>query len=161
MHMKSANWKDIAELVGIAAIVGSLIFVGLEMRLTRSIALAETYQTRTDSEMYLMSFNAQPDNRQLWLKVINDEPLSADDAYLLWSQLYMRFVYLENLHFQMEIGMISRELWNRNLHSLIDFFSLPKFVEWWESNSDNFRPTFSSDIDEFLGSIDRETVESE
>lgn len=40
--MKSVNWKDAAELVGMAAIVASLIFVGLQMRQTRDIALAES-----------------------------------------------------------------------------------------------------------------------
>ena len=30
--MKSTNWKDVAELIGIAAIVASLVFVGLQMR---------------------------------------------------------------------------------------------------------------------------------
>jgi len=41
--LKTASWKDIAELFGIAAIVASLIFVGLEMRQTREIATAAAY----------------------------------------------------------------------------------------------------------------------
>lgn len=40
--MKSVRWKDAVELVGIAAIVASLIFVGLELRQTRDIALADS-----------------------------------------------------------------------------------------------------------------------
>ena len=39
--MKSIGWKDGVELVGIVAIVASLIFVGLEMRQARDIALSE------------------------------------------------------------------------------------------------------------------------
>lgn len=39
--MKSMNWKDIAELVGIAAIVASLVFVGLQMRQDQVIARSE------------------------------------------------------------------------------------------------------------------------
>ena len=39
--MKNTNWRDTAELLGIVAIVGSLIFVGLQMRQTGRIALAE------------------------------------------------------------------------------------------------------------------------
>ncbi|MBT8102399.1 MAG: hypothetical protein KJO95_05475 [Gammaproteobacteria bacterium] len=39
--MKSMGWKDGVELVGIVAIVASLIFVGLEMRQARDIALSE------------------------------------------------------------------------------------------------------------------------
>lgn len=39
--MKSANWHDIAELMGIAAVVGSLLFVGLQMQQTQEIARTE------------------------------------------------------------------------------------------------------------------------
>lgn len=39
--MKNVNWKDIAELVGISAIVASLVFVGLQLRQDRSLARAE------------------------------------------------------------------------------------------------------------------------
>lgn len=35
------NWKDTAELVGIAAIVASLVFVGLELQQSQRIAIAE------------------------------------------------------------------------------------------------------------------------
>ena len=39
--MKITNWKVVAELIGIAAIVASLIFVGLEMRQQQVLARAE------------------------------------------------------------------------------------------------------------------------
>ena len=39
--MKGANWKDTVELVGIGAIVASLIFVGLQMRQEQEIARAQ------------------------------------------------------------------------------------------------------------------------
>ena len=39
--MNKADWKDTAELIGIAAIVASLTFVGLELRQSQRIAYAE------------------------------------------------------------------------------------------------------------------------
>ena len=39
--MNTKNWKDIAELVGIAAIVASLVFVGQEIQQSREIARLE------------------------------------------------------------------------------------------------------------------------
>ncbi len=49
--MKTMNWKDAAETVGMAAIVASLIFVGLQMRQTRDIALTESDWNRMLSEI--------------------------------------------------------------------------------------------------------------
>ena len=39
--MESRDWKQVAELIGIAAIVASLVFVGLQLRQAQSIATAE------------------------------------------------------------------------------------------------------------------------
>jgi hypothetical protein len=39
--MKSANWKDVAELIGTAAIVATLVFVGFQMRQAQAIAKGE------------------------------------------------------------------------------------------------------------------------
>ena len=44
--MNQTNWKDIAELVGIAAIVASLIALTMELRQTQSALAAATYQAR-------------------------------------------------------------------------------------------------------------------
>jgi hypothetical protein len=40
--LKSANWKGIAELIGIAAIVASLVFVGMQMEQSQKLAFAES-----------------------------------------------------------------------------------------------------------------------
>ena len=55
--MNSTNWKDIAELAGIAAIVASLVFVGLELRQSHQIAIAAEYQERATS--VIEQYNAQ------------------------------------------------------------------------------------------------------
>ena len=159
--MRATNWKDYAELVGIAAIVASLIFVGLEMRQTRSIALAATYQTRADSEMFLMSYIQQPDIRRVWIKVTNDEVLSQEEGWILVGSLNIRFAYLENIHFQMENGMLSEETVNGHLHGISPMFAEPPVVEWWDSGRDSWRPSFSRYVDEFIDRIDRDNRRSD
>ena len=55
------NWKDIAELLGIAAIVASLMFVGLELQQSQRIAYAEQEGAQISDFMAiddLMSSNA-------------------------------------------------------------------------------------------------------
>ena len=47
--MSKTGWKDIAEIIGIAAIVASLVFVGLELRQSQQIAIAGQYQQRAES----------------------------------------------------------------------------------------------------------------
>ena len=52
--MVSANWKGIAELFGVAAIVASLIFVGMQLKQTLEIAVSAAYQSRAG--FYDLSF---------------------------------------------------------------------------------------------------------
>ncbi len=51
--MKSVNWRALAEVVGIAAIVASLIFVGLQLRQSQDIALSELSASRHASRVEL------------------------------------------------------------------------------------------------------------
>ena len=64
--MKVADWKDIAELFGIAAIVASLVFVGLEMKQSQEIALNEVAAAHEASEIEL--YVAIRSDWPVWLK---------------------------------------------------------------------------------------------
>ncbi len=41
--MNKTNWKDIAELIGIAAIVASSVFVGIQMKQSQDIAIGDGF----------------------------------------------------------------------------------------------------------------------
>jgi len=57
------NWKDTAELVGIAAIVASLLFVGLQMRLDQQIAGAQAYMDSANGLIELSQLTS--DNQEV------------------------------------------------------------------------------------------------
>jgi len=84
--MKSMNWRDVVELIGISAIVASLIFVGLEMRQARDIALSELaigYMAASDDGR--RDINAHAD---IWARGSNGEDLSVADA-IIFKNLVM------------------------------------------------------------------------
>ncbi len=77
---KSLNWKDIAELIGIAAIVASLIFVGLQMRQTQRIALTEM-----DLNIMGAEFNSRSaiyDFPEVWAKGNAGDALEPSEAVI-------------------------------------------------------------------------------
>jgi hypothetical protein len=57
--MKKTNWKVVAELVGIVAIVGSLLFVGIQLRQEQTIAFAEINQSAVESYVSIDAFIAE------------------------------------------------------------------------------------------------------
>ena len=101
--MKSAGWKDIAELAGIAAIVASLIFVGLQMRQDQEIAITDTFASTIESVGTLASLIGE--NPEIWKNGLDGEELSfADELKFLamvetvethFFNLFLRFNRLE------------------------------------------------------------------
>ena len=64
--MNARNWKDFAEIAGIAAIVASLIFVGLELNQSRDAVLSETSASLLSARVELNNFIG--DHPEIWVK---------------------------------------------------------------------------------------------
>ena len=75
--MKTTNWKDIAELIGIAAIVGSLIFVGFQMRQDKLIAEAQIYTEGDDTTVNLAQLIGE--NSDIWKKGLDGDDLTESE----------------------------------------------------------------------------------
>ncbi|MGH8195142.1 MAG: hypothetical protein ACREQ8_12180 [Woeseiaceae bacterium] len=79
--MKGANWKDTAELVGMAAIVASLIFVGLQMRQEQEIARAQALGDYVAGRIeYLMGMTGYAD---ILVKANSGAQLDAVESQIL------------------------------------------------------------------------------
>jgi hypothetical protein len=126
--LKSIDWRASAELVGLAAIVVSLVFVGLELRQSQKIALAAQYQARTESgrEFFYQSLASDyriddaakeieswewpagflsADEAQ-WL----DEHTSSDSAEAAYWAVINLYGF-DNYYFQYQSGLLSEEAW--------------------------------------------------
>jgi len=87
--MKKTDWKDIAELVGITAIVVSLVFVALQLRQSQEIAIAELRQARQAANVELNSLIAS--HSDVWFRGSSGEELDDGDR-----TIYRRLI--EALH---------------------------------------------------------------
>ncbi len=75
--MKLSGWKDTVELVGIAAIVASLVFVGLQMRQEQEIAIVDTYGELSQSGVEL-TFKIG-EQLEIWKKGLDGEHLTDEE----------------------------------------------------------------------------------
>ena len=57
--MNKISWKEVVEFVGIAAIVASLVFVGLQLQQDRELAYAEATTSVTGSAAELDQLEPQ------------------------------------------------------------------------------------------------------
>ncbi len=78
--MKTRDWKDAAELVGIAAIVASLIFVGMQMKQAQEIANADRRMMLVANKIEVN--NAIIENADIWARGLSGQGLSTTEAVI-------------------------------------------------------------------------------
>lgn len=149
--MKTTSWKDVAELIGIAAIVASLVFVGLQMKQSHEIALAEIYQARTtmlvewDNDMAsntlaLTAYMKSDDGR-----VEEIEPLEVwAGTYKMMGDLQM----IGNSHYQYTLGYLPEGHWNRVRRNLLQLFQNPLYRQVIDDTKYNMRDSFREVVEE-------------
>ena len=98
--MKDRNWKDIGELVGIAAIVGSLIFVGLQMKQDQQIAITETFSTATEATSNLATLIGA--NSETWEKGLDGGELSIGDEIEFLAMVVAVEAYHVNMYIRFD-----------------------------------------------------------
>jgi hypothetical protein len=130
--------KDWAELIGVFSLVASLIFVGLQLKQSQEIAIAEQYQVRAiygaehlasyvESE-HLLEFTAQD------LKIAYDaggfdEAINSDFEtfganYVAFSMVMAAkaMATFDNYYFQYEQGFMEHEAWSAFRHRFKEAF---------------------------------------
>ena len=76
--MSFKKFNEVAELLGMVAIVASLIFVGLQLQQSQRIALAEVQATDSSASIELASLLS--DHSEAWVRGVAGEELEDSDA---------------------------------------------------------------------------------
>lgn len=149
------NWREWTELVGIAAIVASLIFVGLQLKQSQDIAIAGQYHDRT--ALTVQNFNSELENGDLhvWARAFRDvefnEEVSIEDKGRAYLRIAAYIIMLDNHYYQFQAGFLDEETWQTHLGGLRRLATrLPEFRYFIENRVLPVRPTFWEVADEIL-----------
>ncbi len=168
--MPFRNWKDIAELIGIAAIVASLIFVGLQMQQSQEIAVGAQYQERANAaiENYMSQIQSDQALRNRGQRLIHEAssgsypvliknliktegPESVAVTYLLYRS---KMAMMDNCYFQYESGFMSEDAWLAMRRRLQNLLSDDVFAAMYRSESWQFRSSFQEESFQLLAELD-------
>ena len=102
--MKLANLKELVEAVGIIAIVASLLFVGMELRQSRAIAIGDGNLANAENQIAIN--DAINEHAAIWVRGNAGEPLNEDDAVIFGNLVrsksihaFMEYARLEQVEF--------------------------------------------------------------
>jgi hypothetical protein len=87
--MNKVNWKSAGEFTGIAAIVGSLIFVGVQLVVDQDIAESQAYiesaQLTNDQTELLTAY------RDIWIAGLDGDELEQPDEFVFQALVWAAF----------------------------------------------------------------------
>ena len=133
-YMK-ADKKQIIEAIGIASVVASLLFVGIQLLLDRRLALAEQYFDRSESvksdlRSLLESDAYYRSQEELWeqgvrpvfwdeesetAQLVREGKLSIASLHLQMLQAELEVLAFDNNYFRYQQGLLNDEFWLTNI----------------------------------------------
>lgn len=133
--MKLFTWREIAEVIGITAIVASLVFVGLEMRQSRDIAIGEG--NLANAAVQIERNNAISEYSDIWSRGNAGEPLSSNEVVI-----FQNLVKNTEIHAFMEAMRLLRVDFDEAADRVTAEFSLflfqnPLARQVWTETEDN------------------------
>lgn len=139
----------IAELVGAAAVVISLIYVSFQLRAgTRALQIA----TRDSVFRQLMEWNyvVMGDPRLAWINqagALDFDVLTEEERARYMHLMYTFLKMFENLYLHHLDGALSGGIWEANRPFLAVYLSQPGAHRYWEKRRSAFDPRFNEVIE--------------
>jgi hypothetical protein len=154
--MKVERIRDWLEIVGIFGVVLSLIFVGMEMRQTQNIAIANASQSRTEGNVeLLLTIATDPVYRTLAMKVDagNRDQLTVEERWVERQVVTATLYTLENLYHQYLEGFIPPDRWRGTRITLKRLFSSGSSSTVFAQIYDAFPERWSNDFRRLVDEI--------
>lgn len=151
--MNSSKLSDWVQIIGIFAVVLSLIFVGLQMRQTQEIAMATLYQMRSDSAQALgaqMIDNEKAREVAVQSFTEGTQNLSPEDFMLLRITCESVLGHFENSHHLYTLDFLSDEQWAADRRQLSELMNTMCSGTWTKATRDSLRASFADEIDDIL-----------
>ena len=163
------NWDAISaigEMVAAIAVVITLVFLVVQLRLSRQATDANTKVTRSaaaaQSQNYLAKFNevlmANADLSKLYTEAFAQgsfEGLADDEVFRIQMGLRANMQHFEAMYFQFEEGLLEDRVWALRRSYIGSFIRMKPVSDWWsvERESSAFTEEFIADIESSEGFV--------
>lgn len=157
--MDSTKLNDWIQIVGIFGVMASLVFVGLQLKQSHQIALADIYQARTTA---LVDFTNTMGSNELALtafaKLANGEIDQVNEVENLASDWMATSVLVmwENSHYQYRLGFLPEEHWARIKGDIEMQLSNPLWGPYFRSRKSFMTEAFRHEFEKIESDVDTE-----
>jgi len=146
------NWEaigSVAELLGAAGVIASLLYLSAQIRQgTKASRLATSHSLATAARQWSDPMQADPELARIF-------HVGVDDPERLDDRERARFVFVcfsffrmfEDIHFQYENGALDGELWEGYRTHYGAYVQSPGLQYYWKLRRSIFRPAFRHFVD--------------
>ena len=148
--MRKIAIEDLIQLLGMVGIIGSLVFVGLEMRQSQTIAIAGQQQER--AAMFIQRYATFIEAGINYYEVtINKDldSLSAEEAGARKTNIFINWTIYENDFYQYQAGIMTEQNWLANLENIRQIYNQCDNRDVYIRYSTFFEEDFRSLIESF------------
>lgn len=146
MSLGLTEWALIAEIIGGIAVVGSLLFVGVEVRKNSAASRANAFQALSESVTQVTETVAISEQLTRLVRLGHADPraLREDERIRFLSILMVYWRRFEAAFIQHQLGIISSAEW-KGFSAALDFqLSTEGGRAWWSEFESWFSPQFRS-----------------
>ena len=119
--------EKLINTVGILGVIGSLIFVGLQMQQSQTIALAAQQQSRTEVLVDIIGGFDEGDRSFVdFISGIVGGTYS-DDANVVRDAIWQIWMLYENDFLQYKLGLMDAEIWEAKLNAMLAIYNACHF----------------------------------
>ena len=144
------NWvavSAIVEIVGVIAVVVSLVYLAVQIRQNSNLARAATRQAIAETTANLATdLIIDSEIADIFVKHINGEALSPVENLRMQLRCYRDMAHWENVRYQFTEGLVSRGQWRGFRSNLAALLEIDAYREYWEHVSFHYSAGFQAEV---------------
>jgi len=153
--MTLSDLADLAEIVGSAAVVISLVYLAIQIRQNTKSVRNSTLQANTALWSSLLTTLAEPGIVEAYSAGMSGAP---DTRSVHYTQFFLicrgLFVAFENQHYQFREGALDRATYEGYERAISQqLLAFPGFRLWWQQSRSVFSPEFVAHVDAMIDAV--------
>jgi hypothetical protein len=148
------DWANLAEIVGTAAIIFSLLFVGLQISdNTREMRSAAATNATESLQNWYVEIATNPQAASVFRKGMNDpNALSKEEAFQYLLNIHSAMLAYQNVYFLGSEGTLDASLFQAMSATMAAVVPTPGFKWYWQQRSNFFTREFREFVSELSSS---------
>ena len=152
LNQKLSDWANIAEIIGAAAIVISLIYVGIQVSdSTRAVRSATANETSAALSSWYAQLGTDQQASTVFLDAMtNPESLSREELFQFVVQLHGLMMEYQAAYYLSQEGTLDTELQESITNTLLGVKDLPGFSLYWGQRRDLFKASYRDYVENLV-----------